>query len=67
MLLRGSTLCLALLIALLAWAVWPQGTRAFSTGTPAPEIIGGPWINSNSLTLGDLKSRVVLIEFWTYG
>jgi len=33
----------------------------------APEIAGSPWINSKPLTLNELKGRVVLIEFWTYG
>ena len=41
--------------------------QAFSIGSPAPEIAGGPWINTKPLTLGDLKGRVVLVEFWTYG
>ncbi len=36
-------------------------------GTPAPEIAGGPWINSSPLTLEALRGRVVLIDFWTYG
>jgi hypothetical protein len=36
-------------------------------GTPAPEIAGGPWINSAPLTLTSLRGRVVLVEFWTYG
>lgn len=34
---------------------------------PAPEIINGEnWINSDPLTLEQLKGKVVLIEFWTY-
>jgi hypothetical protein len=36
-------------------------------GDPAPEIAGGPWINSAPLTLQGLRGRVVLVEFWTYG
>jgi hypothetical protein len=34
---------------------------------PAPEITGGPWINSQALSLSGLRQRVVLVEFWTYG
>jgi len=41
--------------------------HAFNIGSPAPEIAGGPWINSKPLTLNDLKNQVVLVEFWTYG
>ena len=33
----------------------------------APELVGlQSWINSNPLTLKDLKGKVVLIDFWTY-
>jgi cytochrome c biogenesis protein CcdA/thiol-disulfide isomerase/thioredoxin len=34
---------------------------------PAPELIGlQEWMNSNPLTLEELKGKVVLIDFWTY-
>jgi len=36
-------------------------------GQPAPEITGGPWINSEPLTMQKLRGRVVYVEFWTYG
>jgi hypothetical protein len=36
-------------------------------GTAAPDLAGGPWINSRPLSLADLRGRVVLVEFWTYG
>jgi peptide-methionine (R)-S-oxide reductase len=35
--------------------------------TAAPEFAPGTWINSQPLTLSDLRGRVVLIEFWTFG
>ena len=38
-----------------------------AVGQPAPEITGGPWINSQPLSLSGLRGRVVLVEFWTYG
>ena len=34
---------------------------------PAPEIVGGPWINSQPLAPTALRGRVVLVDFWTYG
>jgi hypothetical protein len=34
---------------------------------PAPEISGGPWINSAPLAPEALRGRVVYVEFWTYG
>ncbi len=33
----------------------------------APEFASGIWINSEPLTLQELRGRVVLIEFWTFG
>jgi len=33
----------------------------------APEITGGPWVNSAPLSLVALRGRVVFVEFWTYG
>jgi hypothetical protein len=36
-------------------------------GQPAPEIAGGPWLNSEPLSLAGLRGRVVFVEFWTYG
>jgi hypothetical protein len=44
----------------------PAG-RLVGVGQPAPEITGGPWINSAPLSLASLRGRVVLVEFWTYG
>ncbi len=36
-------------------------------GPKAPEIIpGGVWLNTNPLTLEQLKGKVVLVDFWTY-
>jgi hypothetical protein len=47
--------------------LWLSDGHAFNIGGPAPEIAGGPWINSKPLTPNDLKGRVVMVEFWTYG
>jgi hypothetical protein len=43
------------------------GAGPLALGGLAPEIAGGPWINSAPLTLAELRGRVVLVEFWTYG
>ena len=41
--------------------------RGIRVGQAAPEITGGPWVNSAPLSLDTLRGRVVFVEFWTYG
>ena len=36
-------------------------------GMPAPEISGQSWLNSGPLGLAELRGKVVLLEFWTFG
>ena len=33
----------------------------------APELANGNWINSEPLTIKNLRGRVVVVEFWTFG
>jgi hypothetical protein len=33
----------------------------------APELQNDTWINSEPLSLADLRGNVVIVEFWTYG
>ncbi len=40
---------------------------ASTIGKPAPELTNEVWINSRPLRLADLRGKVVLLEFWTYG
>ena len=55
--------------AALAFLALPPGPEAFTAriGQPAPEITGGPWINSQPLSMETLRGRVVAVEFWTFG
>lgn len=34
---------------------------------PAPGILSATWFNSPPLQVADLRGRVVMVEFWTYG
>jgi hypothetical protein len=56
-----------LLIVMLVVVDGRTTSVAAEVGTAAPEIAGGPWINSAPLTMAGLRGRVVLVEFWTYG
>jgi hypothetical protein len=51
------------------WAAWPgvAATESLAVGARAPEITAGPWIGGPPLTIAALRSRVTLVEFWTYG
>lgn len=43
------------------------GVTLRKKGSLAPELIaGGQWLNSEPLTLSQLKGQVVLLDFWTY-
>jgi hypothetical protein len=67
MILRALVVYLALALAVTAWTLWPDHGAAITSGKVAPDIAGENWLNSKPLTINDLKGRVVLIEFWTYG
>lgn len=34
---------------------------------PAPELHNEVWLNSEPLELADLRGKVVMVEFWTFG
>ena len=69
---RDQTFVVSLLGVLALAALALTGIVAAQGGgttldRPAPEITGGPWINSQPLAAPALRGRVVLVEFWTYG
>lgn len=64
---RVAALAVGLLVALSIWTLWPKVGAAITIGTAAPDVAGENWLNSKPLTIGALKGRVVLVEFWTYG
>ena len=36
----------------------------------APELVGGPWLNTPNnkpITLASRKGKVTVVEFWTFG
>ena len=63
---RAFAVALLMTFAVLAVA----GNAAASlVGKQAPEFTNDTWINTDGATLRlkDLRGKVVLIEFWTYG
>lgn len=64
---RHNSLLLPFAFAVATWLAWPIYGAPAGTGRIAPEITGKDWLNSKPLTIRDLKGRVVLVEFWTYG
>jgi thiol-disulfide isomerase/thioredoxin len=44
-----------------------SSTYKTSEAATAPDLASGEWINSEPLKLKDLRGRVVLVEFWTFG
>jgi hypothetical protein len=64
---RFAALVLGIVIAITGWMGWPKSGSALIAGVTAPDVNGRNWLNSQPLTIGALKGRVVLIDFWTYG
>lgn len=65
---KWRALAFAILVGLAV--VWTFGNAPASlVGKQAPEWTNDTWINTEGATLRlkDLKGKVVLIEFWTYG
>lgn len=45
----------------------PWATAQGDVGGKAPDIMNEMWLNSLPLKLMDLKGKVVMVEFWTFG
>ena len=62
---RGKSVAIVGIVYLLTGALFSEVQAEL--GTPAPEISGQSWLNSEPLRLAELKDKVVLVEFWTFG
>jgi hypothetical protein len=40
---------------------------SLDTYGPAPELHNEVWLNSEPVSLADLRGKVVMVEFWTFG
>ena len=58
--------CLAVFWMFLAGGT--RGEQPVTLNVAAPELTGiQEWINSKPLTLKELRGRVVVLHFWTFG
>lgn len=64
---RIRALALTVAVLLVGLGAGEAAGILVKVGQAAPEVTGGPWINSEPLSLAGLRGRVVLVEFWTYG
>ena len=49
-------------VLLLIWAAVNAGV-----GMKAPDIASRTWLNSEPIHLSELKGKVLMVEFWTFG
>jgi thiol-disulfide isomerase/thioredoxin len=53
--------------ALLCVALGFVAVESATVGQAAPEIANEVWLNSETSRLSELRGKVVLVEFWTFG
>lgn len=63
---KRTTVLFGILVAVAAVAVFRPSAQG-RVGIPAPEIANPVWLNSEPKHMADLKGKVVLVEFWTFG
>lgn len=56
---------IVIVILLVGWFSVQSGDAMI--GKPAPDITSATWLNSSPLHLAELKGKVVMVEFWTFG
>jgi thiol-disulfide isomerase/thioredoxin len=64
---RELTLYFVIALALAISTLWLSQGHGATVGQRAPAIANDTWINSESLRLTEIKGKVVLVEFWTFG
>ena len=63
----AALLMVTIVAGVLSVGVPTVAGQTVRVGAPAPELATGHWINSEPLSLRQLRGKVVLVEFWTYG
>jgi hypothetical protein len=63
---RFFRLAAAAALAAFAAGFFHGGGAGLKSGTPAPELAAGPWLNSPPLKLKEQRGKVVMIDMWTF-
>jgi thiol-disulfide isomerase/thioredoxin len=64
---REPILCLIFALAFAISTLWLCQSQGSTAGQRAPEFANDIWVNSGPLRLTELKGKVLLVEFWTFG
>ncbi len=54
----------------LAGGKFQDNAQPIRIDAPAPELVGGPWLNTPQnapLKLASRRGKVTIVEFWTFG
>lgn len=66
----GSLFALGMALALCSIGSPAHAQEAVSLDIAAPELVGGPWLNTSRrapIKLVSRRGKVTLVEFWTFG
>jgi thiol-disulfide isomerase/thioredoxin len=63
---KRTAVLFGILVALAAVSAFGPSAQG-RVGIPAPEIANETWLNSEPKRMADLRGKVVMVEFWTFG
>ena len=63
---RFLRLAAASVLAVFAVGFFHGSGAGLKPGTPAPELVAGPWLNSPPLKLKEQRGKVVMLVMWTF-
>lgn len=68
--LAKTLLALGLAVAFSGCVQWANAQQPVEIDVMAPELVGGPWLNTIKnapIKLAARKGHVTIVEFWTFG
>lgn len=63
---KGTVVLFGILVTLAVVSAFGPVAQG-RVGIPAPDIASRTWLNSEPKRMADLRGKVVLVEFWTFG